>query len=166
MCNLSCIKHNAVPHTHIHTHMHETMLRPWPPLSPLFSARRWWRGRPPDPGTDLDEGAVPHSSLHCHIGDDGGIGDGALQPHAAGVHTAAALRQAGSTAHETGWASRFFTLCPLPSIPPLALSHPWLTPGSLTSSLQLSHMSLPPILIHVRHILWAKYIQMPGTRIT
>lgn len=134
-------------------------------LSPLSSPPGWWSGDL-RPSTDLDEGAVPHSSLHGHVGDDGGVRDGALQPHAAGVGSAAALGQARNTARETGWASRFFTLRPLPLIPPLALSHPGLTPGSLTSSLQLSHMSPPPILIHMRHLLWVKYIQMPETWIT
>lgn len=71
-----------------------------------------WQWRPPDPSTDLDEGAVPHSCLHCHVGDDGGIRNPALQPHTAGVVTATALRWAGNTEHETVWVSRFFRLRP------------------------------------------------------
>ena len=43
-------------------------------------------------GTDLDEGAVPHSCLDGHVGDDRGIRNGALQPHTVGVVTATALR--------------------------------------------------------------------------
>lgn len=83
-----------------------------------------WQGRPPDPGTDLNEGAVPHSSPHCHVGEDRDVGNGALQPHTAGVDTATALREAGNTGHETGGVSRAFRLRPLPLTPPLPMADP------------------------------------------
>lgn len=135
--NLSGLKHDAsLTHTHAHTC---TPASPSPCRSPRPGH---WQWRPPDPGTDLDEGAVPHSCLHGHVGDDRSLRNGALQPHTAGEVTATALRWTWNTRHETVWVSRFSTLHPLPSTPPLALSHPWRTQRDLTSSLH--SCTLPP----------------------
>lgn len=87
-----------------------------------FSQPEWVAMKPSDPDTDLDESAVPHSCPHCHVGDDGRIRNGALQPHTAGAVAATALRWAGNMGHDTVWVSRFSMLHPLLSTPP------WLCP--------------------------------------
>lgn len=53
------------------------------PFSPVLSAH-------------LDERAVPHSRLHGHVGGEGGIREGALQPHTAGTAIGTVLSRQGT----------------------------------------------------------------------